>query len=69
MKIANFVKVTSFLENPRRVPIMCYMFLRILPPSFLLEKKINATCHIWACVQEMDSRVTGIHGTDLLHEI
>lgn len=39
MNVPNFVKGTSFLENPRRVPIVCYIFLRILPLSFLLAKK------------------------------
>ena len=39
MNISSFVKGTSFLENPRRVPIVCYIFLRILPLNFLLAKK------------------------------
>ena len=40
MEFDNFGKATSFLENPRRVPIVCYVFLRILPLTSLLPKTI-----------------------------
>lgn len=72
MNVSNFVKDTSFLENPRRVPIVCYIFLRILPLSFLLaknKKKNNESTLCWACIQDIDRRDGGVCGADLLHEI
>ena len=68
LKIASYVKSTYFF--PRKSQESTYIFLRILPLSFLLTKKNNNTIiKSWACIQDMDSRDGGVCGTNLLQEI